>query len=41
MANMRSGAAYVGPDGQHLTAQGQSVVAAGLLPRVIAAIGKR
>jgi acyl-CoA thioesterase I len=41
MANMRAGAAYVGPDGQHLTAQGQSVVAAGLLPRVIAAIGKR
>jgi acyl-CoA thioesterase-1 len=41
MANMRSGAAYVGPDGQHLTAQGQSLVAAGLLPQVIAAIGKR
>jgi acyl-CoA thioesterase-1 len=41
MANMRSGSAYVGPDGQHLTAQGQSVVAAQLLPQVIAAIGKR
>jgi acyl-CoA thioesterase I len=41
IANMRAGAAYVGPDGQHLTAQGQSVVAARLLPQVIAAIGTR
>ena len=41
MANMSSGSAYIGPDGQHLTAQGQSLVAAHLLPRVIGAIGKR
>jgi acyl-CoA thioesterase I len=41
MANMQSAAAYVGPDGQHLTAQGQTVVAQHLLPQVIGAIGKR
>jgi acyl-CoA thioesterase I len=41
MANMSSASAHIGPDGQHLTAQGQSLVAAHLLPQVIAAIGKR
>ena len=41
MANVASAAAYVGPDGQHLTAEGQNVVAQNLLPRVIAAVGRR
>ena len=43
MVNMRSGIASddIGPDGQHLTAHGNSVIAAHLLPQVIAAIGKR
>ena len=38
---MRSAAADVGPDGQHLTAHGQTVVAEHLLPQVIGAIGRR
>jgi acyl-CoA thioesterase I len=33
--------ADIGPDGQHLTAHGQALVAAQLLPRVIAAVGRR
>ena len=41
IANMRSAAADVGPDGQHLTAHGQTVVAERLLPQVIGAIGRR
>ena len=41
IANMRSAAADVGPDGQHLTAHGQTVVAEHLLPQVISAIGRR
>jgi acyl-CoA thioesterase I len=41
MANMRIAAADVGPDGQHLTAHGQTVVAQHLLPQVISAIGRR
>jgi acyl-CoA thioesterase-1 len=38
--NMRSAAADVGPDGQHLTAHGQTVVAERLLPQVMGAIGR-
>jgi hypothetical protein len=34
-------AQYLQPDQIHTTAQGNSVIAAGALPRVIAAIGKR
>jgi lysophospholipase L1-like esterase len=34
-------AQYLQPDRIHTTAQGNAVVAAGVLPRVIAAIGKR
>ena len=41
MANVSSAAAYVGPNGQHLTAEGHNVVAQNLLPRVIGAIGRR
>jgi len=41
IANMRSAAADVGLDGQHLTAHGQTVVAERLLPQVIGAIGRR
>ena len=41
MAHMSSGASEIGPDGQHLTARGNSLVAANLLPQVIGAIGKR
>lgn len=43
MANMRRAvtAADIGPDGQHLTARGQTLVAARLLPQVIGAIGRR
>ena len=41
MAQMRSGASEIGPDGQHLTARGNSLVAASLLPQVIGALGKR
>jgi acyl-CoA thioesterase I len=41
IANMRSAAADVGRDGQHLTAHGQTVVAERLLPQVIGAIGRR
>ena len=40
MANTSSAAAYVGPDGQHLTAEGHNVVAQNLLPKVIGAIGR-
>jgi acyl-CoA thioesterase-1 len=41
MAHMKSGASEIGPDGQHFTARGYSLVAAYLLPQVIGAIGKR
>jgi lysophospholipase L1-like esterase len=41
IANMQSAAADVGPDGQHLTAHGQTVVAERLLPQVVGAIGRR
>jgi acyl-CoA thioesterase-1 len=41
IANMQSHAADIGPDGQHLTAHGQTVVAERLLPQVIGAIGRR
>jgi len=48
MANMRSAASDIGPDGQHLTAHGQTVVAQRLLPQVqrllpqvMSAIGRR
>ena len=41
IANVQSAAADIGPDGQHLTAHGQTVVAERLLPQVIGAIGRR
>lgn len=41
MAPMRSGAGEIGPDGQHRTARGNSLIAAALLPQVISVIGKR
>jgi acyl-CoA thioesterase I len=41
MANMRSAASDIGPDGQHLTAYGQTIVAERLLPQVMSAIGRR